>query len=91
MAAKPKYHREIYNHYTFVFKYEPDIEDEMLHIWVRHTKEPMDAMEAFFEGDTEWNHEHKRFETVSPTNTVHWFWLDEGNDVVMIISCFDTI
>lgn len=82
-----KYKLIYYKDYTFIFKYEIGLE-EMLHIWVRHTTEPKDAIKAFFEGDSIWNKENERFETTTKTHTVFWFWLDENNKKVMIITCF---
>ena len=77
-----------YKDYTFVFKYEENMKEEMLHIWVRHTTEPKDVVKAFLEGDTTWNQKNKRFETTSQKHTVFWFWMDEEKKKVMIITCF---
>jgi hypothetical protein len=44
-------------------------------------------MDTFFEGDTRWNAERRRFETSTDTHTLYWFWLEQ-NAVVMVVSCF---
>lgn len=45
-----KYKVQQYKDYKFIFKFEEGQED-MLHIWARHTTEPKDAIKAFFEGN----------------------------------------
>jgi hypothetical protein len=70
----------------FVFKYDDDAPD-LLHIYVRHVTTIDDALDTFFEGATEWNAAHERFETYTATHGMFWFWLEE-NAAVMIISCF---
>ena len=86
MKAK-RYKLQHYKDYTFVFKFEDGYTD-MLHIWIRHTTEPKDAIRAFFEGESIWNAEHERFETSTPAHTVFWFWIDEKAKKVMVITCF---
>ncbi|MBZ0187579.1 MAG: hypothetical protein K8F91_15130 [Candidatus Obscuribacterales bacterium] len=77
-----------YDQYTFVFKYDDEF-PEHLHIYVRHLKNPEDAVEIWFEGEEEvWNAEFERYETSTETETVFWYWIEE-NKIVMIISCFD--
>ena len=60
---------------------------ELLHIYVRHLTSIDDALDTFFNGQTSWNEEQKRFETYTGTHGLFWFWL-EPDKVVMVISCF---
>lgn len=61
----------------------------MLHIYARHLKNPNDAIYIFFNGNTSWNREKNRWETILGEEGLWWFWLNEADKVVMIISCFD--
>lgn len=70
----------------FVFKKEAG-HPEMLHIYARHLTGPEEAIETFFEGQTTWNERRERFETISDTHTLFWYWLEE-NRVVMVVTCF---
>lgn len=74
--------------HLFLFKYEEEAPD-LLHIYVRHLTTPEDAIRTFFAGQTTWNERHQRFETESETHIVYWFWLDESNKKVLVISCFN--
>lgn len=85
---KAKYKIIYYKDYTFIFKFEENTQEEMLHIWVRHTTETKDAIKTFLEGNTIWNNENKRFETTNKTHSVFWFWIDEEKKKIMIITCF---
>lgn len=82
------YKRLKVNGITFVFKYEAD-HPELLHIFVRHLKEPDDAIYIFFNGQTQWNGSQDLWETVIDGEFIWWFWIDEKEKVVMIVSCFD--
>lgn len=73
---------------TFVFKYEDD-HPEILHIYARHLKEPDDAMDIFFSGQTSWNSNQNLWETLLDGEGVWWYWINEDKKVVMIVSCFD--
>jgi len=73
---------------TFVFKYEDDF-PELLHIYVRHLKEPDDAIHIFLNGVTTWNDIQQLWETILDSEGLWWFWIDESKSVVMIVSCFD--
>lgn len=73
---------------TFVFKYESDRPD-LLHIYVRHLKEPDDAIFIFFSGKTTWLKSQEVWETLYENEGIWWFWIDEESKVVMIVSCFD--
>jgi hypothetical protein len=73
---------------TFVFKYEPDNPD-LLHIYVRHLKEPDDAIEIFFQGEKRWNVEQDLWESQLGNERMWWFWINEADRVVMVVTCFD--
>ena len=73
---------------TFVFKYEDD-HPELLHIYVRHLKEPDDAIYIFFNGQTTWNSGQDLWQTILGNEVVWWFWINENDKVAMIVSCFD--
>lgn len=73
--------------HTFFFKHEPP-DELLLHIYVRHLTSEVDAITAFFTGVATWNPKRERWETMSDTHTVFWFWMDESQKKVMIITCF---
>lgn len=75
------------NQHIFFFKHESDTL-ELLHIYVRHLTTEQDAIIAFFSGTTTWNKTRKRFETTNTKHTVYWFWMDEAQKKVMIVTCF---
>jgi hypothetical protein len=75
------------NGILFFFKYDQS-DPTQLHIFVRHLASIEDALDAYFDGTTLWNEENQRFESTNETHTLYWFWLDEKNTKVMIISCF---
>lgn len=83
-----KYKRLKVDGITFVFKYDQDYPD-LLHIFVRHRKEPDDAVFIFFNGTHEWNDKNNRFETTFENEGLYWFWRNEEEKVIMVISCFD--
>ncbi len=64
---------------TFVFAYDPDAPD-LLHIYARHVTTPADAIRTFRQrssDNTTWNAGRRRFETISPTHGLLWYWLRE--------------
>lgn len=78
--------RKVKEH-IFYFKY--DISDStILHIYARHLTEPKDAIITFFSADPIWNEKRKRFETYSENHGLYWFWLNQNDKKVMIVSCF---
>jgi len=81
------YERVEFEDHTFVFKYDRT-DPTQLHIYVRHLTEIEDVLETFFEGETEYNQERDRFETYTATHGLYWYWIDEVNKVVMVITCF---
>ena len=72
---------------VFVFKYDAT-DPTQLHIWVRHLKEPEDAIDAWFNGTNTWNETNRRFEAIDGPTTVTWYWLDQPT-TVMTTSCYD--
>lgn len=70
---------------VFVFAYD-GTDPELLHIYARHLAEPADAIATFFDGVTVYNRRYDRFETVTPTHLLTWFWL-EPERTVMVIPC----
>ncbi len=74
----------------FFFKYEDDYPD-LLHIWARHLKETDDAIYIYFEGKSQWNQIHQRFETRLDGECIYWFWKNQSKKEVIVISCFDEI
>jgi hypothetical protein len=82
-----KYRRVRSSGHVFVFKYD-DTNPPILHIWVRHLTTPGDAVATFFEGKTVWNDAHRRFESYTPSHGLYWYWRDEAEKVVMVITCF---
>lgn len=73
---------------TFVFKYELDHPD-LLHIYARHQKYPDDAIHIFFNGLSHWKDSQNLWETIYDKEGIWWFWINESDRVVMIVSCFD--
>lgn len=83
-----KYQVVRYEGFEFFFKYEND-PPGMLHIYARGLFEPEDAIEVWFEGTEEIeNIENDRFETYTETRGIYWFWLNDDQTKIMIISCF---
>lgn len=72
----------------FVFKYD-ETDPTILHIFARHLTSPADAMRVFFAASPVWNEVHQRFESVTETYGLYWYWLDEAERVVMVVSCFE--
>jgi hypothetical protein len=73
--------------HIFYFKYDHDAPD-LLHIYARHLTEPVDAIKTFFTSTPEWNEKRERFENYSETHGLFWFWLNEIEKKVMIVTCF---
>ena len=72
---------------TFVFKLE-DNPPDLLHIFARHLTTIDDALDVFFDTTPIWNPQRDRFENYSSTHGLYWFWINEKEKVVMVISCF---
>ena len=74
--------------YTFYFKGDPQ-DPALLHIFARHLKKPQDAIRLFFSGETVWNSDRERFETMTDKECLFWFWISQVEKRVMAVSCFD--
>lgn len=72
---------------TFVFKFDED-DPEILHIFARHLTSIDDALDVFFGTTPNWNLKKQRYENLSKTHGLYWFWLDESKKKVMVISSF---
>ena len=81
------YERVKCNEFIFVFKYD-DYKPDMLHIYSRHMTTPDDVINLYFNYDSVWDEERKRFALFSETHGLYWFWRDEPKKVIMVISCF---
>lgn len=73
--------------HTFFFSYD-EVDPTLLHIYARHLCQPSDAIEVFFTGESEYNSINHRWETYTATHGIYWFWRDEAEKKVWIISCF---
>ncbi|MBI4533210.1 MAG: hypothetical protein HY711_04610 [Candidatus Melainabacteria bacterium] len=83
----PQFEQVFEDGFTFVFKVEDDAPD-LLHIYARHLTTIDDALDVFFDTTPAWNERFNRFENFSCTHGLYWFWINEAEKVVMIISCF---
>ena len=72
---------------TFVLKYD-EADPTILHIFARHLTSPADAMRVFFAARPTWNETHQRFESMTDTHGLYWYWIDEAKRVAMVVSCF---
>ena len=74
---------------TFVFKYD-DADPTLLHIYVRHLTTIDDALDVYFDpGATHtFNTQFSRYESHNATHGLFWFWINESERVVMVVSCF---
>lgn len=65
-----------------------DVDPHILHIYARHLTTIDDALDVYFESKPKWNDQFERYENYSETHGLYWFWLDEPQKVIMVISCF---
>lgn len=73
---------------TFYFKTDA-VDPTLLHIYARHLASPADAIDAFFDYESEeFNIDYDRYETKGTTWTIYWFWLNLEKTKVMIVTCF---
>jgi hypothetical protein len=73
--------------FTFYFAFAED--GQNLHITKRHKVQPEDAVETFFSGETTFNQEHLRFETITATHKLYWAYLyGQRGTNILVISCF---
>ena len=71
------------------FYFKPDDTDpSILHIFARHLTTPAEAIRTFFAAKPRWNKVYQRFETRTETHGLYWFWLNEAEQKVMVVSCF---
>ncbi len=75
------------NGFKFVFKMD-EVDPELLHIFARHLTSIEDALDTYFDSEPTWNAEFRRFENYSDSHGLYWFWIDEKDKVIMVISCF---
>lgn len=79
------------NGYTFLFKYDKNA-PELLHIFVRHLKHPIDAINVFFnQVFTQENLIYDRKESHDNKNWLYWKYKDEVKKVILVISCFEKV
>lgn len=86
-----RYQRHKSRGHIFVFKYD-SVDPNMLHITARHEMKPQDAISVFFDTDaiTFYDLRFNRFETANEEVVIQWFWINENEKVVMIITCATT-
>lgn len=82
-----RFEHVVENGITFVFKMD-EVDPNILHIYARHLTSIDDALDVYFDSTPSWNKQFERFENYTDTHGLYWFWLDEPNKVVMVISCF---
>ena len=82
-----KFEQVIENGITFVFKMD-DVDPDLLHIYARHLTSIDDALDVFFDSTPKWNEEFKRYENHTATHGLYWFWINQSNKIVMVVSCF---
>lgn len=83
----PRYKQVNENGIKFVFKYDEQA-PELLHIYARHLTTTDDALDLFFEQKPVWNEQFERYENYSETHGLYWYWINQQNKIVMIVSCF---
>lgn len=74
---------------TFFFKYDKTV-PSILHIYARHRTIIDDALDVFFNTTPIWNEQYQRYENLSETHGLYWFWRSEQKKEVTIITCFRT-
>ena len=82
-----KFEQVFENGIKFVFKMD-DVDPELLHIFARHLTSIDDALDVFFASKAAWNEQFQRYESYNDTHGLYWFWSNEPNKVVMVVSCF---
>lgn len=91
-SRRPKYSRRRANGVTFVFKHEDDY-PELLHIFARHRKTDEDAIFIFFEGTSTAApippNDNVMQTVYNDAEYLWWYWIDEVQKVVMVVSCGD--
>ncbi len=87
MDEKTNYVKKRVRGHIFYFKFD-DTVPELLHIYARHMTEPSDAVKTFFTSVPKWNEKRRRFENYSQTHGIFWFWINEEQKEIMIVTCF---
>lgn len=82
-----KFHSVRENGIKFVFKMD-EVDPNLLHIFARHLTSIEDSLDVYFDSEPTWKEEYQRFENYSDTHGLYWFWIDERDKVVMVVSCF---
>ncbi len=72
---------------TFFFKYDKT-NVSVLHIYARHRTTIDDALEVFFNTTALWNKQYQRYENLSHSHGLYWFWRNEQKKEVTVITCF---
>lgn len=73
----------------FFFAYDRD-DPTQLHIYVRHLTDIDDALNVYFEAEEHrYNPQNKRFESFNESHGLYWFWLNEEERKIMVITCFE--
>ncbi len=86
-TPRPEYEHVKCNGLIFVFKYD-DKKQDILHIYSRHLTTPDDALDLYFNYESVWDEERKRYANFSDTHGLYWFWCNKEKKVIMVISCF---
>jgi len=60
--------------------------ETVLHITDRHGTSPEQAITTYFEGLTQFDQEHDRFETVGGECALLWNWIERGKSL-FVITC----
>lgn len=73
--------------FTFYFRYD-QVDPSLLHIYARHLTTEDDALMVFFGSKPEWNSRFNRYENLTDSHGLFWFWRNELTKEVVVISCF---
>ena len=75
------------NALLFYFKYDKT-NPAILHIYARHLTSIDDALNVFFNTRSIWNEQYQRYEALTKTHGLYWFWRNEQKREITIITCF---
>lgn len=87
MGVAKKFEEVVENGIKLVFKMD-DIDPDLLHIYARHLTTIDDALDVFFGSAPTWNEQFERYENYNDTHGLYWFWINQPNKIVMVVSCF---
>ncbi len=83
-----KFEHVIEDGIRFVFKMD-EVDPTLLHIYARHLTTIDDALDVYFGSTTTaWNEQFQRYESYNDTHGLYWFWINQPNKIVMVVSCF---